>query len=118
MESSHDNGCRDGTIYLFAPHLNDTILHGQRAQVPALMSLVHRVLPFLPVNLVTTEELWLKRPDVEGIQEVGYIPATAPVDPTASPDAHLEQVQRSKDGKQVSFIFHGMLYILPINPTK
>ena len=99
-----------------ALHLSDTILHGQRTEVPMLVSWLHRLLPFVPANPVTTEELWLKRPGVEDVQELGHIPATVEVDNFFK--SRLEQVQRLRDGKQVSFIFHGMLYVMPINASK
>ena len=98
-------------------HQSTTILVLRQIDTPRVQAWVHRFLRFVPVVPVVTEGLWVKRTGSHPMQKVGSVPAPVYMYKRRGPP-QIEQLMWSPDGKQVSFIVHGMLYIMPIDPAK
>ena len=90
--------------------------HLQTAQTPPFFVWLHRLFPNLSVKPVLTESLWISRPDGKGMQELGYV-LTHP-DADGDPEDLLGNIQWLPDGKMISFVYHGTLYVLPVNTEK
>jgi len=78
---------------------------------------LHRILPSIALKPTVTEELWVSRPDGQGMHVLGYVPPKLNADGSVH-DYHEDQtgalsnLQWLPDGKQVSFRYEGTLYVV------
>jgi len=82
---------------------------------------LHRILSAVALKPTAREELWVSRPDGQGVHLIGYVPAKLNADGSVH-DYHEDQkgalanLQWLPGGKQVSFIYAGTLYVVPAEP--
>jgi hypothetical protein len=86
------------------------------SQLSPLLIWLHRMIPKFNPKPTINEALWVSHADGRGLREVGYVPAQPGV--SGSPTDGLKDVQWLPDGKQVSFVYHGTLYVVPAVPGK
>ena len=104
-----------------SPQQNSLFYFVKVARTPLLLGWLHRTLPRL-VKLPTTRELWVSRLDGGGIHKIGS--AQLPFD--AAENLTMEMINSIAfyglnwlpDGKHISFIHRGMLYVVPAEPSK
>jgi|SRR5579871_621249 len=96
---------------LASPQQTTIIYNLQIARTSDLLTWLHRVVPSVSVKPVITEELWISKSDGQGMREIGHVPGK--VDANGDPEDQLNEVQWLPDGKQVSFIYRDMLYVVP-----
>ena len=104
-----------------APQETAILHYVQTTRSHPLRVWLHRTLPAVALKPSVTEELWVTRPDGQGLRVIGYVPAKL----NANGSVHnyyedqkgaLANLQWLPDGKQVSFIYAGTLYIVPAEP--
>jgi hypothetical protein len=98
-----------------SPHQNSVALLWQHSETPLLMAWIHRVLPFVTIKPTNTEALWVTPAGSHQLREIGHVPLRTDSDNVVEGD-QLEQVMMLPDGKQISFVFKGMLYVVPVKP--
>jgi hypothetical protein len=76
-----------------------------------LLDWLHRINPNFNQDSRTNAELWVSRADGTGLREIGEIPLRMAND-------RIENIQWLPDGKQISFIYHNILYVVPAEPGK
>ncbi|MCW3054459.1 MAG: hypothetical protein JWN14_3629 [Chthonomonadales bacterium] len=81
-----------------------------------ILSWLQRFFPKIQPKPVLTEELWLSRIDGRDMHKIGHVPTRLDANGTAQ--EQLEHLQWRPDGKQISFVYHGTLYVLPMDTGK
>ena len=74
---------------------------------PLLRTWLHRLFPAVSANPVVTQALWIHRDGTRRVDQIGRVPIETYY------NSELHQIQWLPDGKQISFIYRGMLYVLP-----
>ena len=87
-----------------------------RSETPLLSAWIHRFIPSLSVKPVVTEGLWVSRPNVQEMLEIGHIRLRTDIGNDIEGD-DIEQALWLPDGNQLSFIYKGMLYVVPIKTS-
>jgi hypothetical protein len=87
----------------------------QRSETPPMWAWLHRFIPAVSVKPIVTEGLWVRRADIQHLQEIGHIPARLDKNNDLEGD-QLEQAAMVPDGKRMSFVYRGMLYLVPVKP--
>ena len=75
---------------------------------------IHRFFSKVNIEPTVTEELWVSRADGRGMHQIGYVPLKA--DPDDIYVDYLQHLQWLPDGKHISFIHHGTLYVMQTEP--
>ena len=82
-----------------------------------MISWLHRLFPKIDSEPTLREGFWASRADGGGLREIGEVSL-----PWSAHDHFWENtfddIQWLPDGKQISFVYHGMLYIVPAEPEK
>ena len=101
----------------------NTAYHLDCSRTSTALTWLHRLLPTFTSTPRHTEELWVSRAEGGGMHEIGHVPI--PMDATGQtvspPDGleyFLDDIQWLPDGKHVSFVYRGMLYVVPAEPAK
>jgi hypothetical protein len=92
------------------------VYHFQVARIHPLRSWLHRFVTKFHVKPTLTEDIWVSRADGSGMCEVGHVPVK--LDEDGNPDNLLDEIHWSPDDKHVSFVYHGMLYVVLAEPGK
>jgi len=79
-------------------------------RTPPILAWIHRYVRAIPAKPKSTEELWIVRIDDGSVHEVGHI--------AGSSEPQLQNLEFLPDGNQISFVYHGMLYVTPIETSK
>lgn len=77
---------------------------------------LHKILPAIPIPAHFQEGIWISRPDGQGMHELGHVPEI--LDAYGNPEAQIYGPEWVPGGKQVSFIYKNMLYVVPILPPR
>jgi len=80
-----------------------------------LLSWLHRFLPRMNAKSTLHAGLWVSRADRSGMREIGVVPLQSAHDVLES---NFHDVCWLPGGKQVSFVYNGMLYIVSAEPEK
>lgn len=96
---------------LESPQEDATVYHVWTATVPPILAWLHRFLPFVSANPVVSEQLWISKADTHQTVEIGRVPGR--LDSYDEIDTRVQQLQWVPDGKAISFVYGGMLYLLP-----
>lgn len=108
-----------------APQLNAIGYYLQISQKPALVEVLHRIFPKVAVKPTLTEGLWVSNPDGHGMHEIGHVPSVAEHkglsdrltvgfhELAENPNDQLHDIRWLPGGKQISFVYHGTLYVVP-----
>lgn len=72
---------------------------------------VHRLIPKFNPRPIYTESVWISRTDGHGMQELGHVPTH--LDENGTPQDLLRDVRWLPDGRQISFVYEGTLYVMP-----
>ena len=97
--------------YCYAENQNAMAYQMTTRTVSPMRAWLHRVFPAISADPVVSEGIWVSRADGQGMHELGHVPPL--------PDAggqHVDQIYGPEwlpDGKQVSFIYKKMLYVVP-----
>jgi hypothetical protein len=97
-----------------SPRQQSVFYHLRRAHTNPVLVWLHRFLPKLHLQSTSTEDVWVSRADGGGLREIGYISAS--VDDYGGPDDLLEEIRWLSDGRQLSFVYQGTLYVVPAVP--
>jgi hypothetical protein len=98
------------------------LYHVQIVRSAPLRRWLHRLLPAIALTPVTMEEIWVSRPDGTGMHVIGHVPAKLDADGAVhdyndtDEKGVLENLQWLPDGKHVSFVYTGALYVVPAEP--
>jgi hypothetical protein len=100
-----------------APVQDRVLYHLKVTRKNSVSILFHRLFPNFTTRPVVMEEIWTSRIDGSQMHELGHVPLPAVVtDPRQSdsddPKHELEKLQWLPDGKNISFIYHGTLYVV------
>jgi hypothetical protein len=105
----------------------DLVLYHLRVERKSpVLVLLQRVFPKFVVKPVVTEEIWVNRLGESRMHEIGHVPVpAASADESKylgfdsdSPQDELKNVQWLPDGKQISFIYRGTLYLVSAESGK
>lgn len=88
----------------------------QITQQNPLFSWLHRLLPNFAAETTLREGFWVSRADGGGMREIGHV--SLPWSAHDSFESIFEDVSWLPDGKQISFVYHSMLYVVPAEPEK
>jgi len=83
--------------------------HLQHSATPPFLDWLHRVFPKFDAKPTLTESLWVSRTDGRGMYEIGHVPTL--LDENGELEECIKAIQWLPDGKQISFVYHGKLYI-------
>ena len=72
---------------------------------------MHRFVPTVAARPAEMDSLWVSRANGQGMREIGHLP-----DAQKKVHEYLENLQWLPDGKRVSFIYQGTLYVVPAEP--
>ncbi len=101
-----------------SPQQGRVLYHLYIVRENSLAALLKRVSPKFVVKPAVTEEIWFSRANETQMHKIGEI--LRPSDGYTASDAEdpnqLRNVEWLPDGKQISFIYHGMLYIVSAEP--
>ncbi len=75
---------------------------------------LHRLLPKIDAPPTFARGIWVSRADGSGMREIGHTPFKL----ESEPDDWPQHIQWLPDGKQVSFVYHDTLYVVPAEPEK
>jgi hypothetical protein len=87
------------------------LYHLTISRTPPLFTWLHRILPKLDIKSSETEGIWISRADGSGMREIGHLPR--PSAATGNSDELLDYFDWLPDGKQISFVYQGTLYVVP-----
>ena len=81
---------------------------------------LHRIFPKFGAKPTEEEGLWVSRADGGGMREIGHVPldVASLVNGKRVPFPSLDDFQWLPDGKQISFLYHGTLYVAPAEPER
>lgn len=85
-------------------------------QIDPLLMHLHRFITKIPVKPVVTEALWISRADGRGMREIGHVPSSLSAED--NDEYQLEWLQWLPSGRQVSFVYHGKLYLVSTETPK
>jgi hypothetical protein len=103
-----ENAQQEGVVT--SPQKNASVYQCAGERTRPLMAWLHRVLPSIPVKPATTEELWISGLDTPGMYEIGCV--------AGGKEQQIENLEFLPDGKQISFVYHGTPYVMPIQKPK
>lgn len=84
-----------------------------------LSSWLHRLMPRFSSEPPVTEGLWVSRADGQGLHEIGHIPIQPNTDEAdEATEGVFADLKWLPDGKRISFIYRGTLYVVPAEPEK
>ena len=92
-----------------SPLLTAIVYHVRTEQTPPIMAWLHRFVPFIVARPDISEGLWFSRIDGTGMREIGKV---------LGAQSHLTDIQWLPDDRHISFVYRGMLYLLPIEAQK
>jgi hypothetical protein len=88
-----------------------------RTQTPVVLTWLHRFFPSVPVKPTVSQGLWVCRAGTPQVREVGHIPMSTKNFNTITGDP-IEQVEMLPDGRQISFIYRNVLYVVPLKTSE
>lgn len=88
-----------------SPRGDAIVYHLTVRHVPPMMARLNRIIPAIPASAVMREELWIQHIGDHAPRLIGYVPASK------TDDVRLQNLAFSPDGKQMSFVYQGMLYV-------
>ena len=88
-----------------SPLLTAIVYHVRMERTPPIMAWLHRIVPAVTVKPDISESLWCSRIDGTGMRELGNMPGA---------QGHLTDIHWLPDDRHISFVYRGMLYLLPI----
>jgi hypothetical protein len=96
--------------------------HLQVRDVPPhpFLDWLHRIFPRFGSKPTDEEGLWVSRADGGGMREIGHVPLdiVRQVNGKGVPAPSFEEFQWLPDGKQISFVYHATLYVVPAEPER
>lgn len=85
--------------------------HLQSTRTPPFSTWLHRLIPTFNPRPIYTESVWISRTAGHGMQELGHVPTH--LDENGTPQDLLRDVRWLPDGRQISFVYEGTLYVMP-----
>jgi len=97
--------------------------HVSVSRTPPLLSWLHRVIPKFTAKPTVTEELWVSGTDEGEMHKIGAVPIKMDAsgkadDPANGSEFLITDMRWLPDGKQISFIYQGTLYVVPAEPER
>jgi len=102
-----------------SPQQTAIFYHLQKIWISPVSTWLYRILPkfyMFYMKPILTEELWISRADGSDLHEIGHVPTS--MDKTGNPAFQLHALHWLPDGKHISFVAQGRLYVVPAEPGK
>jgi len=99
-----------------SPQQKSILYHLRISRTPPLLTWLHRILPKIDMQSIENEGLWISRSDGRGMHEIGHLPV--PLDANDFNDDLLDYFRWLPDGRQISFVYHSILYVVPAELEK
>jgi len=96
-----------------SPSQKSILYYIHASRTPPFLTWLHHIFPHFRTEPTPTEELWVSRSDGQGVREIGHVRVLA--DPGHT---FLGDIRWLPDGRQISFVYRGMLYVAPAEPEK
>lgn len=91
-----------------SPQASAIVWHMKTQNTPAILAMLHRYVAAIPAKPILTEGLWISRVDGTGMTELGR----------CEKGYGLDHLQWLPDNKHVSFVYRGILYVMPADPPQ
>jgi hypothetical protein len=92
-----------------SPRLRLSVYEATLTRTVPWLGMLHRLIPSVSAPPLVSEGLWVTVPGAHRMAEIGHVPVST--DKQGQAEDQLEQIKWLPDGKHISFVYHGMLYM-------